>query len=204
MAKKDDCKSAFVQAWWEHWPYFKLSFAIFMLGGIFGTGLVLIGVDLFDLLGFEELEEITPDELTTFAILLNNTIVFFLALLGVFSFGLLTVAILVLNGSLVGYVVPPAVEEAGIGFVLLALIPHGILELPAFFVAAAVSFRLLHRFSHRVRGHRDRLLDPGEGRRIALLLLVTWLVLAVAAAIEVHITFRLVELFYSEQLGMIG
>lgn len=110
----------------------------------------------------------------------------------------MTVVILLFNGVIVGYVVLPAAEEAGIDFVIVAIVPHGILELPAFFVASAVAFRLVHRFVLRISDRRDRLLDPGELRRIGLLIVVAWVVLAIAAAVEAHLTLWLIETLFPE------
>lgn len=181
----------------EHWPYVKLATAIFVLGILVGV-LLVDRIDLFALLGFDELDEVIPEELTTFTILLNNSIVFLLAVVGVLSFGALTAIILLFNGLLVGYVATPVAAELGFGFLIVGLAPHGVLELPAFFVAGAVAFRLLHRFLLRIRDRRERILDPGEGRRIALVLGVSWLALALAAVIEVHLTVWLLETFYPE------
>lgn len=191
-----------VDAWWNHWPYFKLSVVLFLVGSIIGAILITIGVDLFAALGFEEIGDALPDEITTMTILVNNTVVFLLALVGLFSFGLLSALILVFNGVVVGYVVLPAIQEVGIGFAIVAIVPHGIPELSAFFVATAVVFRLLHRFIQMIRDQRERLLDPGDGRRIGLLLVVAWIVLAVAAVIEATVTFWLVETLYPEPTGI--
>lgn len=188
-------------AWWDHWPYLKLAVALFAVGVLVGGALALGDIDLFELLGFEEfLDEALPEELTTAAILINNTIVFVLALIGVLTFGLLTGIILVFNGVVVGYVATLAAQEVSVGYVLTAIVPHGILELPAFFVAAAVALRLIHRFIQRVRDRREAVLAPGDLHRIGVLILVAWIVLAIAAAIEVHVTVWLIEWLYPDQL----
>lgn len=198
MSESPGLESSLRKAWWSHWPYVKLSAAVFLFGMIAGVVLGLLEIDIFAILGLENLDDALPEEITTLTILVNNTLVFGLALLGLFSFGLLSVIILLFNGIVVGTVVVPAVQEAGFGFVILAIVPHGIFELPAFFVAAAVTFRLLHQFWHRIRGRRDRFLDPGDLRRIGLLLGVTWLVLAIAAIIEANLTVWLLEYVYPE------
>lgn len=185
-------------AWREHWPYVKLAAALFALGALLGAALLVLDVDLFAMLGIEAADDALVDEFTTATILVNNTGVFILTVVGIFSFGLLTALVLLFNGAVVGFVAIPAAGDVGVGFVLVALLPHGILELPALFVAAAVAFRLLHRFAQRVRDRRERLLEPGELPRIGLLLAVAWLVLAIAAAVEVHVTVWLVETLFPE------
>lgn len=184
-------------AFYEHWPYFKLAVALFTIGILIGI-LMVDRVDLLAILGVEELDEVFPEEFTTLVILVNNSIVFILALVGVLSFGLLTVMILLTNGILVGYIATPIALDVGIDFLLVGLLPHGILELPAFFVASAVTFRLLHRFILRITNRRERLLDEGELKRIVMLLVAAWVVLAIAAAIEVHVTVWLLETLYPD------
>lgn len=196
MEPPDGLAAEMSLAWREHWPYFKLAAGLFVVGTLLGVILAILDIDLLGALGFEELGDALPEELTTLAILLNNSIVFVLALLGVLTFGLLTAVIVVFNGLLVGFVVTPALEEAGIGFVVVAIVPHGVLELPAFFAAAAVAFRLLHRFVQRIRDRRDTLVSADERRRIGLYLVVAWIALAVAAVIEIHVSFRLVETLF--------
>lgn len=188
-----------ITAWREHWPYFKLALAMFIVGTILGV-ILADRIDLFALLGLEDLGDVLPDEITAVTILLNNSLVFVLAIVGVLSFGLLTVVILLFNGFLVGYVTTPVAFEFGLDVVLVAILPHAIFELPAFFVAAAIAFRLLHRFVHRISGRRERILDPGEGTRIVLLAVAAWIVLAIAAVIEVYVTFWLLETLYPEFL----
>lgn len=187
-------------AWWEHWPYVKVAVALFVGGGLIGGLLVALEVDLFALIGMEGfLDEALPDEITVVTLFVNNSIVFVLAIIGLLSFGLLTGLILVVNGLIVGYVLVPVASESGIAFVLAGIVPHGILELPALFVAAAVAFRLLHRFVMRLRDRRSTILDAGERRQIAILLAAAWLALAIAAVIEAHVTLWLLETLFPEQ-----
>lgn len=198
----DDIVGDLRRAWSDHWRYVQLSAILFAIGGIIGVVIAALGIDLFAALGFDDFfEEALPEELTTATILINNSIVFLLAVIGVLTFGLLTAIILVFNGLVVGYVVVPAAQDAGVGFVIAAILPHGILELPAFFVASAVALRLIHRFVQRIRGDRETVLSPGDPKRLVLLLGVAWIVLAIAAVIEVHVTVWLIETLFPEEAG---
>ncbi|MFW6448141.1 MAG: stage II sporulation protein M [Halobacteriota archaeon] len=180
------------RAWREHRPYVWLAVGLFALGCLLGV-LLADRIDLFASLGMGDLGEVLPEDISTLAILVNNSVVLGLTVLGVLSFGLLTAIVLLFNGLILGYVAVPAAREAGLAFVLIGVAPHAVFELPAFFVGAAVAFRLLHRFVHRIQDRRDRMLDPGEGRRVVLLLVTAWVALVVAAAIEVHVTFWLIR-----------
>lgn len=197
MDRATSLQRELVLAWRQHWPYFKFALALFAVGTILGI-LLVDRVDLFALMGFENIDEIFPEELTATRILVNNSLVFLLALLGVFTFGILTATILLFNGLLVGYVLTPIANEFGIDVVIVGIVPHGILELPAFFVAAAVTFRVLHLVYLRVRRRRDRLFEPGDTKRIGYLLIAAWIVLAIAAFVEMYVTFWLLETIYPE------
>lgn len=183
--------------WRQHWRYFQLALGIFAISCLIGA-LLVDRIDLFAQLGIDNLDEVFPDEITTTVLLVNNSIVFLLAVIGVLSFGVLTGLVLVINGILLGYVVTPVALEESAGFAFLAIAPHGVFELTAFFMASAVAFRLLHRFVGRVRGHRSRLLDPGDRGRIAMYLGTGWILLALAAVIEAHLTLWLLETVYPE------
>lgn len=191
-----------VDTWRVHWPYVKLSAVLFVLGLLAGAA-AWDRVDLLGAFGFEEeaLFEGGEVELTTGFVLVNNTMVFGLVIVGVFSLGLLTALILLFNGFLVGYIAVPIALEEGLGVVLVGLVPHGILELPALFVAAAVAFRLIHRGAAYVRGRREHVTTRAELRRAGALLALAWVVLAIAAVVEAHVTVRLLEALYPEAVG---
>lgn len=185
-----------VDLWRGYRPYFVLAAGLFAAGCLLGVFLV-DRVDLFGMLGFGGLERALPEKITVGTILLNNTLVFLIALLGTLSFGLLTAVVLVFNGVVVGYVAVPAARESGLEFVLLAIAPHAVFELTAFFLAAAVSFRLIHRFGQRIRDQRERVVAPGEWREFGWLLVGAWVLLAIAAVVEVYVTVWLIETFVS-------
>ncbi|MFP4590377.1 MAG: stage II sporulation protein M [Halobacteriales archaeon] len=192
MSPSDGVLADLRLAWAEHRRYVHLAVGLFALGCLLGV-LLVDRVDLFGLIGLGDLGEAFPEDITTLVIFANNSVVLAITVLGILSFGILTVIVLVFNGVILGYVAVPAAREAGVAFVVVGVVPHAILELPAFFLGAAVAFRLLHRFVDRIRDHRARVLDPGEGRRVVLLLAAAWLAVAVAAAVEVHVTFRLIR-----------
>lgn len=212
--------------WREHRPYVLVSVALFALGIVGGIAMIALEVDLFALLGIESAEDLFGEdvELTVRFILANNTRAFLaFAVLGPPTIGLVTVLGLLFNGLVIGYLVAPIAAEVGLGFVLVALLPHGVFELPALFVAAGVGLRyarvalvLLGQFVHHLlvglgfdRGLSGVGIDPDRGpeavvpdraalRRTGLLVLAAWIVLAIAAVIEVYVTPALLELLYPD------
>jgi len=181
----------------EHRRYLRFSVALFLLGTVGGVALVAEGVDLFARLGFEGPSGVFPAEPTVPFLLANNTRAFAVFLLGALTLGLVTVLGLVVNGVLLGYVGAVAGSQQGVGFVVLAIAPHGVLELPALFAASAVAFRVVARTALRVAGRRETVQTRAEWRRTLGFVAVAWIALAVAAVVEIHVTFRLVEALYA-------
>lgn len=187
---------ALVLAWREHSRYTAFAAVLFLLSIPLGVLLYESGFDLFGAMGFDSAREMFPENIDSLFIFLNNTRAFFVFVLGALTGGLLTTFGLVFNGVLVGYVVTPAAAQMGYGFVLLALLPHGVLELPALFVGAAIAYRFLGNIVLFVFDRRDHFYTRGEVKRTGLLVVVSVLTLAVAAVVEIHVTGRLLELVY--------
>ena len=80
-----------------------------------------------------------------FAIFLNNAFVSLLSLVLGLALGVLPVLFIAFNGYVVGVIAYLAAQEKGLLFILLALLPHGILELPMVFLAASIGLRLGHQ-----------------------------------------------------------
>lgn len=76
-----------------------------------------------------------------FIFLKNTTALFFAAALGIFG-GIVPVLSIFSNGFLIGLVGFYATEKISWTVFILALAPHGIFELPAFFLSAAIGMKL--------------------------------------------------------------
>ena len=170
---------------------------IFAFGIIVGVGVVAADVDLLGLLGIDDLAELFPEELSALDIFVNNLQAAGLMIIGGLTLGLLTAYALFANGVLIGFVVTPAVAETELLGTLLLLVPHGVFELPAIFIAAAIGFRIALLLTDRLRGRRERFRpDRPEQRRLGVLAGVAVGLLVVAAVIEVYVTPTLFEAVY--------
>lgn len=183
-------------AWTETRQYVLLAFLIFVVSIPVGTVLWSQGFDLLAAMGAEDLGDVFPEELTATTIFVNNTRVLVLLVVGAISAGLLTGAILLFNGLFIGYFVTPVALDEGLGFVLLAILPHGIPELFALFVGAGIGFYVVKRGVDRLRGRSDVVLGKTGWRRLGVLLAAAWVVIGVAAVIEVYVTFWLLEALF--------
>ena len=101
---------------------------------------------------------------------------------------LVPILTLTLNGLLLGSVSAMVVQEKSLGFVLTALLPHGIFELPALIIgeAAALSFGAMVVLALFKKGARERLL-PNLKQNLKYLVIAFGL-LVPAAIIETYVT----------------
>ena len=125
---------------------------IFIAIFLFGIGMVLgmtasgTIANLFseDLAALAELGSILePFKFTTaIFILLKNLLALIVSFIFSPLFCLMPVLTLTVNGGLLSFISGIAVEQESLGFVIAALLPHGIIELPALIMgeAAALSF----------------------------------------------------------------
>ena len=183
----------------EHQAHVGLAVGLFAAGVVLGAVLYLAGVNLIEL--FIELleDELLADieegdiELTPQFFIVHNTQPFLLAIGGALTVGILTAWIMVFNGVIVGNISAFMTDEIGPDYVFVGLAPHGIFELPALFLAAAVGFRIVHRFGQRVLGSRDAFVTRRYLYRTAILVVAAWLLLVVAAFVEAWVTPVLLE-----------
>jgi stage II sporulation protein M len=100
---------------------------------------------------------------------------------------------LLLNGFVVGLVAGMVVEEHSVGYLLAGLLPHGILELPAFFIgqAAALSFGMAVMLAVFKAEHRERLVPIFKTN--LRYLLIALILLLPAALIETFVTPQLLK-----------
>ena len=125
---------------------------IFVAVLLFGIGIVfglaapagIAGLISEDLAALEELSDIlAPFKVSTVIfIFLKNALALLLSFALSPIFCLVPMLTLSVNGWLLAFVSSMAIQETSLGFVLAALLPHGIIELPALFIgeAAALSF----------------------------------------------------------------
>ena len=190
-------------AWVEHRSYTYVSFGLFAAGTLVGAILAVAGYDILaiieSVLGEHPFEGIEPDDLTAEFYIRNNTIPFVMAIVGAITLGILTVYLLVLNGLVVGNVVLIAGAVLGADYVVIGLAPHGVFELTAIFIAAGVGFRLLHRFISRVRGTRSNIVSKPYLVQTLALVVFAWLLLALAAVVEAHVTEVFLEGLFADR-----
>ncbi|MHC1631842.1 MAG: stage II sporulation protein M [Methanotrichaceae archaeon] len=129
------------------------------------------------------------------AIFLNNLFTSTIAMLLGVGFGVVPAIVVTMNGIMVGIVAYHAISTEGTTFLVAAILPHGILELPIVLICIGAGFRLGHVLLLSIQGNDANL---GDEMRAALRLL-RWVVplLFLAAMIETFITPILIQSFIS-------
>ncbi|WP_436906577.1 stage II sporulation protein M [Halosimplex marinum] len=132
-------------------------------------------------------------ELAFVPLLVNNLRALLLIGLGAVTGGLLSLFGLVVNGVIVGAVVSVVVRQTSWAVILALLLPHGVIELSAFFVAAAVGLRVPHRVVRYLLGWDEKPLTRVELYELAVIGAVLVVMILVAAWIEVYLTRDVAE-----------
>lgn len=142
--------------------------------------------------GTDRIASTLPDP-TVPGLLVNNTVVLALLVVGACTLGLLSAAIVLFNAGIVGYFAAVAVTENGPLVAAVAFLPHGIPEFAAFFFGCAVPLRFAGQLIAHLRGRRGTVVTRAELRDAAALLVLAQALLVVAAVVEIHVTVPLIE-----------
>jgi stage II sporulation protein M len=137
---------------WLHYqrklrPYLAASIALFTAGGLLGAIANAYAPHTAHYLnqniaGFVRLFRALPKLQLAAAIFLNNTIKALLVIVGGTTLGIFPVIFLLANGAAVGFAMYASVRSRGILTALLAILPHGIFELPAVLLATSMGLLL--------------------------------------------------------------
>jgi stage II sporulation protein M len=116
----------------------------------------------------------------------NNFETCILLFLGGASCGVLTVFILSLNGVVIGSIMEIIHHDHSPAFVVAAIVPHGIFEIPAFVIAGALGILLARSLIAEWYGGADTAIDAGRYARLFIVYVLP--LVAIAAFVEAFIT----------------
>lgn len=176
---------------YKRWIF--IAILLFVIGLIFGLATPTsiagpISEDIAALSEFSDMLASLPLFLTAIVIFAKNASVLLLSFALSPIFCLLPVMTLTVNGWMLAIVSTVVAEEESLGFVLAALLPHGIVELGALMLgeAAALSFGTIATLS-LFNKEKRRLVLPNFRQNIKYLMIALALLLP-AAIIETYIT----------------
>ena len=122
----------------------------------------------------------------------NNLQACILLFVGGATFGAVTGFILLSNGVLIGSIVELVRQQQGIVFVLAAIVPHGIFEIPSFLLSGTLGFLLARSLLDEWHGQGDAALSARRYGGLFLRYVVP--LVAIAAIIEAFITPEVIRL----------
>lgn len=180
--------------------YLAASTGLFVAG--VGLGWLLIGgVSPEALAGFAGSgPRLFPRRITVWSVLGNNLLALAVVLSGVVTFAVTTAVSLLFNGLLLGFVFGAA-DGTSLVVAAALVLPHGVLELPAFWLAGAVAFRVSHRLVRYLRGTDPMVLTRTELAEAVLLAALAAGLIAVAAVVEARFTLEIAEWLTGRSLG---
>lgn len=113
---------------------------------------------------------------------------------GAVTGGVWTLYLLGYNGFLTGAVLVEAAANLGPLTAVALIAPHGVLELPAIWLAGGVGLRWVHYGWRVATGDRGGVGFPGLLRDTLVAMAAVVVLLAVAAAVEAHVTLPVADM----------
>lgn len=128
------------------------------------------------------------------AIFKNNALNSLFALVSGIVFGFVPLALIAVNGLFLGVVVEVFSTEKGVLFVLAAVLPHGIIELPMVLISAGIGLRLGYEMYRFLKGESTNLKQEfKQGLWFYIVRILP--LLFVAAVIESYVTPEIARYF---------
>ncbi|KAF5036960.1 Stage II sporulation protein M [anaerobic digester metagenome] len=171
-------------------------FVLAVLGGVLAVRQdPSFGHDLLS--GFRDqvaLQVLSDHPIVLFVKIFANNLVACVALfIGGATFGVLPLLVLASNGLVIGGIVEMVRQEKGTGFIIASILPHGILEIPAFLISAGLGLLLAEALIRELlHDEGDAAGEALEHGRIFARYVVPFLI--VAAAVEAFITPHIIQL----------
>ncbi len=135
---------------------------------------------------FDIIKDLSPIGIMLF-IFFNNAIKSLIILMLGIGFGIIPLLFIAYNGYIIGVVVYVISDENGLLYVLSAILPHGILELPMVFISAAIGLKMGYLLFSYIKGQSvDIKTEFSRGVRFYFYRVMP--LLFIAAVIETFVT----------------
>jgi stage II sporulation protein M len=158
----------------------------FSLGMGYLLGETMPATAMNDLLGaFPDISSMSLPELFAF-VATNNAVKSLLFMLGGLLGGVLPLFFVIFNGFFIGWVAYSLGSAYGIGYIVVGLTPHGVIEIPAIILAMSMGMSLGYAVLNHIRGEGGLMKEVRSALGLFLTRVVPLLILA--AVIEVTIT----------------
>jgi len=179
-------------------PYISASLTLFALGMVLGVVVAYRIPGLADrfadtLANFVQMFSAMPPWKLAGAIFMNNAVKTLLAILLGTVLGFVPAIFLLANGVALGVALSLSIQARGVWLSILAILPHGVLELPAVFLGTSIGLLLGMQTIKRFRG-RSEMPAPSElSPAVRFYCTVIVPLLCLAALVEVFVTAAIVS-----------
>jgi len=182
------------------WKYILIVTGIFIISLV--TGLLLSFQDVglpenyLEALkkSFGWIKDLSPISIVL-VIFLNNAVKSLFAIVLGAGFGIIPILFVSVNGLIVGLIANEVSKEQGITYVLAALVPHGIIEIPMILISAGLGLRLGFLMYLSIKGEKkDMRSELMESLHLFMRLIMP--LLFVSAIIETFVTPFIVLLVF--------
>jgi len=178
-------------------PFLIASLVFFTVGVTFGVAVGSSFPALADYFGdsvsgFLKSFRGLPKPQLAVAIFLNNSVKTLAAILLGLAVGIVPALFLVVNGVVLGVVFFLSSHSRGVWPSLLAILPHGVIELAAVFLGTAIGLMLGDFVLKRLLRRSDTKIGPELGRAMRFFSLVIVPMLLAAALIEAFVTTAII------------
>lgn len=164
-------------------PFILRNYKIFIISCIVYIIGAILGLFFDDILQLDEPEK--DISISTFEYFQHNFKANILISLSIFTFGFFTTAIILANGFIIGASYLHSVAEGYSSlYIILALAPHGIFEIPAMLLASTIGFKFLDAIIKKIKGNKKIFLLKDILALFTLIVILTIL----AAIVEANIT----------------
>jgi stage II sporulation protein M len=178
-------------------PYLVTSVALFVGGALLGALATSFAPHIAQYFNqnvaeFVKLFRALPKLALAVAIFLNNMIKALLVTVGGLALGLFPVIFLLANGAALGFVLAASMQSHGVLNALLAIVPHGIFELPAILLATSMGLLLGRCAIEKLFGSSEISISSELALALKFFARIVVPLLVIAALVEAFLTSILI------------
>ena len=169
---------------------------LFALGSIAGS--LLAGHSTFDGLkiseslgGFAQMFINLPKPILALMIFANNAVKTLLVIVLGIAFAIVPLVFVLVNGVAIGVVLHLATQSKGLAYSILAIVPHGVFELPGVLCGAAIGLMLGNKAIRRLFRKSEFNVGPELSRALKIFATTIVPLLLIGAITEAYLTAAL-------------
>ena len=177
-------------------PFLFTTVLLFALGSIAGS--LLAGHSTFaelkineSLGGFAQMFINLPKPILALMIFANNAVKTLLVIVLGIAFAIVPLVFVLVNGVAIGVVLHLATQSKGLAYSILAIVPHGVFELPGVLCGAAIGLMLGNKAIRRLFRKSEFNVGPELSRALKIFATIIVPLLLIGAITEAYLTAAL-------------